>query len=262
MALTPTFFFGHGSPMLTLSKNVYTDAWRAVGQALSLPATKPRAVVCISAHWYTISTGVMVNTAPETIHDFGGFPQALFDIRYPAPGDPILARRIQKLLQPVPVALSTDWGFDHGTWTVLRHVFPNADVPVVQLSIDAHLPAAMHFQIGQRLAELREEGVLLIGSGNVVHNLREYVRNQPDMPPFDWNKAFDLRVRQLLHAGDYQPLIAYEKLGIEARRAVPTPDHYLPLLYVLGSSVKADHLSFPTGGFDGGSMSMMSVRLG
>jgi 4,5-DOPA dioxygenase extradiol len=160
------------------------------------------------------------------------------------------------------VELSTKWGYDHGTWTVMRHIFPNADVPLVQLSIDAHLPAPIHYSIGQRLAALREEGYLIIGSGNLVHNLPRYVRDQLDMPPFEWTRTFDARVRELVLAGDHKPLTEYHKLGPEAALAVPTPDHYLPLLYVLGANHKADKVTFPVEGFDGGSMSMLAVKLG
>jgi len=257
MARTPAIFFGHGSPIITLTRNPYTDAWKSIGHSL----TKPKAIVCVSAHWYVSNTAVLVNTNPETIHDFGGFQKELFDIQYPAPGDPELARRVQKLLAPVPVELSTRWGFDHGTWTVLRHVFPQADVPIVQLSIDAHLPAPFHYDLGQRLAPLREENVMIIGSGNIVHNLMQYHRNQPDFGPFDWAKRFDSRVRSLLMEGDHKMLANYASLGPDALLAVPTPDHYLPLLYVLGAHAKQDKVDFPIGGIDGGSMSMLTVKL-
>ena len=254
--LTPAIFFGHGSPIITLTSNLYTEGWKAIGQSL----TKPKAILCISAHWYTASTGVVVNTAPQTIHDFGYMGQ-LADIRYPAPGDPNLARRVQKLLAPIPVDLSTKWGFDHGTWTVMRHVFPLADVPIVQLSIDAHLAPQFHYQIGQRLAPLREEGIMIVGSGNVVHNQAQFVRNQPTLEAYDWARIFDARLRDLLMAGDHKSLAAYESLGAESKLAIPTPDHYLPLLYVLGASHKQDKVRFPIRGIDGGSMSMLTVKL-
>jgi 4,5-DOPA dioxygenase extradiol len=258
MALTPSIFFGHGSPVLTLTRNPYTDAWKAIGKGLA----KPKGIVCVSAHWFTTNTGVLISEAPETIHDFGGFQKELVDIRYPAPGDPNLARRVQKLLGPVPVELSSKWGFDHGTWTVMRHVFPEADVPIVQLSIDAHLPSQFHYQLGQRLAPLREEGVMIIGSGNVVHNLARYVRNQPLFQPFDWAKRFESRVKSLLVEGEHKPLAEYSTLGPDVLLAVPTPDHYLPLLYVLGAHAKQDKIEMPISGIDGGSMSMLTVKLG
>jgi 4,5-DOPA dioxygenase extradiol len=256
MALTPAIFFGHGSPVFTLTRNPYTEAWRAMGNAL----TKPKAIVCISAHWYTTNTGVLISQSPQTIHDFGGFQQELFDIRYPAPGDPALARRVQKLLAPVPVELSAQWGFDHGTWTVLRHVFPAADVPIIQLSIDAHLPGQFHYDLGQRLAPLREEGYMIIGSGNIVHNLGRYLRDQPG-EAYDWAKRFESRVKSLLVEGDHKMLANYPSLGPDALLAVPTPDHYLPLLYVLGAHSKADKISLPITGVEGGSMSMLTVKL-
>jgi 4,5-DOPA dioxygenase extradiol len=253
----PAVFLGHGTPMNALWHNRFTEGWSALGK--SLP--RPKAVLSISAHWYTYGSALTINTAPKTIHDFGGFPKELFDMRYPAPGDPDLARRVHVLLAPLQTDLTQDWGLDHGTWSVLHHVYPHADVPVVQLSIDGTRPAQFHFDIGRRLAPLREEGVLILGSGNLVHNLRAYARGEA-IPPFKWASAFESRARQLLLAGSHKELIGYENLGFEASLAVPTPDHYFPLLYTLGAGVKGEPLSFPVEGFDGGSMSMLAVRLG
>ena len=202
-----------------------------------------------------------LTAAPETIHDFGGFPQALYDVQYPAPGDPGLARRVHALLAPVETDLSEAWGLDHGTWSVLRHAYPDAEVPVVQLSIDGTRPAAYHYELGRRLAALREEGVLILGSGNIVHNFRAYVPGQ-DVGPYPWAAAFDERVRESVQSGDHAPLIGYEKLGRDAALAVPTPDHYLPLLYVLGAGLPDEAVTFPVDGFEGGSMSMLAVQLG
>jgi len=237
--------------------NHFTEGWSALGK--SLP--RPKAILAVSAHWYTHGSALTVNTAPKTIHDFGGFPQALFDMQYPAPGDPALARRVHTLLAPVPTDLSEDWGLDHGTWSVLHHVYPNADIPVVQLSIDGTRPASFHYDLGKRLAPLRDEGVLILGSGNIVHNLRAYARGQ-NIAPFAWATAFENHVRDSLHSGDHKPLLEYEKLGFESSLAVPTPDHYFPLLYVLGAGLKGEPISFPVEGFDGGSMSMLAVKVG
>jgi 4,5-DOPA dioxygenase extradiol len=197
---------------------------------------------------------------PRTIHDFGGFPRALHEFRYEAPGSPELAARVQALLAPLPVGLDREqWGLDHGTWSVLAHVFPGADVPVVQLSMDETQPAALHHEIGRRLAPLRDEGVLVIGSGNLVHNLHAYAWGRHPAEPFDWAVRFERRVRELIRAGDHGPLVEYEFLGRDAVLAAPTPDHYLPLLYVLGARLPADLASFPVEGIDGGSVSMLSV---
>jgi 4,5-DOPA dioxygenase extradiol len=223
---------------------------------------RPKAILAISAHWFVPGTGVTVSTAPRTIHDFGGFPPELYQVQYPASGDPDLARRVQNLLQPLPVQLDNSWGLDHGTWSVLCHVYPQADIPVVQLSIDEAKPAAFHFDVGRRLAPLREEGILIIGSGNLVHNLHAYAwgRHAPD--PYDWAIRFEDRARELMLAGDSKPLIDYETLGREALLSIPTPDHYLPMLYVLGARQTGDAITFPVEGVDGGSISMLTVQVG
>lgn len=256
--LMPTIFFGHGNPMHAVSNNVYTDGWTTIGA--SLP--RPRAILAVSAHWYIPGCAVTAQAAPPTIHDFGGFPRALYEVTYPAPGSPELARRVQDLLAPLPVALDENWGIDHGTWSVLTHVFPRADIPVVQLAIDERQPPAFHYELGQRLAPLREEGVLVIGSGNLVHNLHAYAWGQHGVQAYDWAVRFEERVRELLLAGNHGPLVAYEELGRDAQLSVPTPDHYLPLLYVLGLRRQEDPVSFPVHGVDGGSVSMLAVRFG
>jgi 4,5-DOPA dioxygenase extradiol len=254
----PTFFFGHGNPMTTLSDNDYTRGWAAVGAEIP----QPKAVLCVSAHWYLPATLVTAMPSPRTIHDFGGFPRELFDINYPAPGYPALADRVQNLLAPISVSSDGRWGLDHGTWTVLRHVFPEANVPVVQLSIDETKPTTFHYEIGKQLAPLRDEGILIIGSGNIVHNLRAYSWDQPDVEPLDWAVRFDRYVRELLLAGEDGPLIDYQKLGKDGLLSAPTPDHFLPLLYITALRRGTEPISFPVEGFDGGSMSMLTVQIG
>jgi 4,5-DOPA dioxygenase extradiol len=219
-------------------------------------------VLCISAHWYLPATLVTGSPAPRTIHDFGGFPRELHEVEYPAPGDPALARQVRELLAPVSVDLDEQWGLDHGTWSVLCHVFPAADVPVIQLSIDETQPAEFHYETAKRLIGLRDEGVLIAGSGNLVHNLHAYAWGRRQVEPLDWGVRFEGRARELLLAGDHAPLIAYETLGRDAALSVPTPDHYLPLLYVIAQEREGDEVSFPVEGFDGGSVSMLSVRIG
>jgi len=254
----PVLFLGHGSPMNALQTNDWTRAWARLGATLP----RPRAVLAISAHWYVADTAVTAMAAPRTIHDFGGFPRELFAVRYPAPGDPALAERVQQLLAPLPVRADHSWGLDHGTWSVLRHLFPRADVPLVQLSIDETQPPAFHHGLGARLRPLRDEGVLLIGSGDVVHNLHTYAWGRHPQEPYEWALRFEAKLRARLLAGDHAPLIDYSSLGNDALLSVPTPEHYLPLLYVLGASVPGEPVSFPVEGMDGGSVSMLAVQLG
>jgi 4,5-DOPA dioxygenase extradiol len=254
----PALFFGHGNPLNALERNAWTDGWSAIGKEIP----RPRAVLAVSAHWYVPGVSVTSMPAPRTIHDFGGFPRELFEVEYPAPGDPDLAARVQKLLAPIPVGLDGRWGLDHGTWSVLCHLFPHADIPVIQLSIDNTQPASFHYDIGKRLAPLRDEGVLIMGSGNLVHNLHAYAWGQRHMEPFDWAVRFEERVHDLLSAHDDGPLIGYEELGRDATLSIPTPDHYLPLLYVLALRRDLERVSFPITGFDGGSISMLAVKIG
>lgn len=256
--LIPAVFFGHGNPMNAVLTNGYTDSWRRIGAQIR----KPKAILAISAHWYVSGTGVTISTVPRTIHDFGGFPPELFQVQYPAPGDPLLARRVQQLLAPMPVTLDDTWGLDHGTWFVLVHAYPEADIPVVQLSINESEPAPFHFDLGRRLAPLREEDVLIIGSGNLAHNLHAYACGRHVPEPFDWAVRFEREARQLMLAGDFEPLVHYEKLGKAALLSIPTPDHYLPLLYVIATRQSGEAITFPVEGVDGGSISMLSVRVG
>jgi 4,5-DOPA dioxygenase extradiol len=254
----PAIFFGHGNPMNALARNPYTEAWRRIGEE----TPRPRAILCVSAHWYLPGTAVTVTTAPRTIHDFGGFPRELYQVQYPAPGDPELARKIQQLLAPLTVTLDESWGLDHGTWSVLCHAYPQADVPVVQLGIDETQPPPFHYAIGRKLAPLRGEGILIVGSGNIVHNLHAYAWGRHVPEPYDWAVRFENRAKELLMAGEHGPLVDYESLGRDALLSIPTPDHYLPLLYVIGARRPDDGVSFPVAGIDGGSVSMLAVRLG
>jgi 4,5-DOPA dioxygenase extradiol len=254
----PAVFFGHGNPMNALQNNLYTDAWRRIGEGMP----KPRAILAISAHWSVPITAVTISAAPRTIHDFGGFPPELYRVQYPAPGDPDLAARVRKMLAPLPVAFDDSWGLDHGTWSVLTHVYPHANIPVVQLSINDTQPASAHFEIGRRLAGLRGEGVLIAGSGSLVHNLHTYAWGRHKAEPYDWATRFENTARDLMLAQDYAPLIEYESLGRDAMLSIPTPEHYLPLLYVLGARQSSDTIAFPVEGVDGGSISMLAVKIG
>lgn len=256
--ILPAIFFGHGNPMNAISSNAYTRAWTRIGETVP----KPKAILSISAHWFVPETGVTISTSPRTIHDFGGFPRELFQVQYPAPGDPALARRVQRLLAPQEVKLDNSWGLDHGTWSVLRHVYPDADIPIVQLSVDESQPAAFHFEIGRKLAPLREDGILIIGSGNLVHNLHTYAWGRQSPEPYDWAIRFENRAKEMMLAGEYKPLIRYETLGPEALLSIPTPDHYLPMLYVLATRQEHETITFPVEGVDGGSISMLTARVG
>jgi 4,5-DOPA dioxygenase extradiol len=254
----PAIFFGHGNPMNALLDNSYTKGWRCIGERTPVP----KAILSISAHWFVPGTSVTISTAPRTIHDFGGFPPELYQVQYTAPGDPDLARHVQKMLAPLPVQLDNSWGLDHGTWSVLRHVYPGADIPVVQLSIDESQPASFHFEIGRKLASLREERILIVGSGNLVHNLHTYAWGHHMPEPYDWAVRFEKEAKQLMLAGEYKRLIDYEKLGRDAMLSIPTPDHYLPLLYVLATRQQGEATTFPIEGVDGGSISMLAVQIG
>lgn len=254
----PALFLGHGNPMYAIQDNRYTQAWAALGK--SLP--RPRAVLCISAHWYLPATLVTSDLHPKTIHDFGGFPPELFDVQYPAPGDPGLAQQVADMLAPEDVALSSDWGLDHGSWSVLRHMYPGADVPIVQLSLNRNREPAWHFDLATRLRDLRDDNVLIVGSGNLVHNLRAFAWGDANVEPPDWAVRFEDLARNFMSAGNFTPLVDYKQLGQDAMLASPTPDHYLPLLYVLAQHQSGDRISYPVEGFDGGTISMLSVQIG
>ena len=251
----PAIFLGHGSPMNAIERNAHTEAWSAIGREHD----RPKAILAISAHWYVRGTAVTAMRNPPTIHDFGGFPAALHAVEYPAPGDPALAARVQSLLAPLDVRMDDEWGLDHGTWSVLCHVYPRADVPIVQLAIDGTRPAQFHYELGQRLAALRDEGIMLVGSGNVVHNLR-VVRWGDGATAYPWALQFNEAVRDFLSRREHAPLVDYHLLGEPAAMSVPTPDHYLPMLYIAGAQRDEDEMSVVTDGIDLASVSMLSFR--
>lgn len=256
----PVIFIGHGSPMNALADNDFTRRLAAWGRELP----RPTAILSVSAHWLSRgATGVGVQQRPKTIHDFGGFPQALFDIDYPAPGHPSLARRAAAAVTQTRVVETGQWGLDHGTWTVLRHLYPKADVPVFQLSIDYDKPAAFHHAVGRDLAALREQGVLVMGSGNVVHNLRATDRGTPDARTATrpWAQSFDDAVKAALAGRDDRALIGYERLA-GAETAVATPDHYFPFLYALGAAAPGERAQTVHEGFQSGTLSMRCIQFG
>lgn len=253
----PAIFFGHGSPMNTLEDNRYTQAWRRIGR--SLP--HPRAILAVSAHWYGRGIAVTAMDSPATIHDFHGFPPELYDVRYRAPGSPALAARVRDLLRPLDVEMNDSWGLDHGTWSVLAHAFPEAEVAVVQLSIDSTQPPRFHYELGRRLAPLRDEGILIVGSGNVVHNLRA-AKWGAGSAPYEWAVRFERAVEDHLARRDHGPLVEYQSLDPEARLSVPTPEHYLPLLYIIGLQQDNESATVLLDGIEMGSMSMLTVAVG
>lgn len=252
----PALFIGHGSPMNVLEDNVHTRTWSALGAAIP----RPRAIVVISAHWTTPGTAVTAMATPRTIHDFMGFPRELYEITYPAPGDPSLAARVQSLLSPIDVQLDTSWGLDHGAWSVLVKMFPAADIPVIQLSLDETQPDSFHVDVGRRLAPLRDEGVLILGSGSVVHNLRTVRWN--DNQPYDWATLFNDTVRDCLLRRDITHLADYAHWGPHAQLSAPTPEHFQPLLVVAGMLQEGEPVSIPTDGVEMGSLSMLSAAFG
>ena len=258
MKRMPAIFFGHGNPMNAIETNRYTEAWGSIGKQIG----KPKGIVMISAHWYPPATLVTASLKPRTIHDFGGFPEPLFAVQYPAPGSRELMERIETVLGGDTVRRDDRWGLDHGTWSVLIHVYPDADVPVVQVSIDETKHPSFHYELGRKLAPLRDEGFMIMGSGNLVHNLHAYAWGRVVEQPYDWATRFETFARQQMTARDHAPLINYETLGRDAMLSVPTPEHYLPLLYVLGSQHDDDEVTFPVEGIDGGSVSMLSVMSG
>lgn len=256
--LQPVFFIGHGSPMNGIEQNTFSNQWKEIGKSIDLPC----AVLVVSAHWLTKGTHVTAMSEPKTIHDFGGFPQELFEVQYPAPGSPFLAEETTRLMTSTNVGLDHDWGLDHGTWTVVRHMFPDANIPVLQLSIDYYKPAQYHYNLAKELYGLRKRGVLIIGSGNMIHNLRMVDWKQLSEPGFgyDWAKTLNETFKKKILSKSHQDLIDYEKFGTAARYAIPTPDHYYPMLYALALMSDKDDISIFNDAYVGGSLTMTSFR--
>lgn len=258
--LMPVLFIGHGSPMNGIEDNEFSRRW--LEMAKSIPT--PSAVLVISAHWLTRGTKITAMNNPRTIHDFGGFPQALFDVQYPAPGDASLAKETVDLIKSTPVELNHDWGLDHGAWTVVRHMYPQANIPVLQLSIDYTKGPQYHYDLSKELYELRKKGVLIIGSGNMVHNLRMVAWDKLDASEYgyDWALTMNTKFKELIGNREHHKLINYESLGKEAMLSIPTPDHYWPLMYALGTSNNKEEISFFNDKAVGGSLTMTSVKFG
>lgn len=256
----PVLFLGHGSPMNAIEENQFVAGFREVSKKIPTP----NAILCVSAHWFTDGTFVTAMEMPKTIHDFYGFPKELFEVQYPAPGNPALAKETAELLAPVLVEEDHSWGLDHGAWSVIRHLYPEADIPVIQLSIDYTKPPQYHFDLAKKLNKLREKGILIIGSGNIVHNLRMIDWRNINTVGSGWDWAIEAREKtnNWLLDGNFQNLIDYQKQGAALQYAVPTPDHYLPLIYTLGLKEKSDEMSLFNDELIGGSLSMTSVRIG
>lgn len=256
----PVLFLGHGSPMNAIEENQFVQGFRNISREIP----KPNAILCISAHWFTNGTFVTAMLNPKTIHDFYGFPKELFEVQYPAPGNPELAKETAELLLPEIVEEDHSWGLDHGAWSVIKHLYPNAEIPVIQLSIDYTKPPQYHFDLAKKLQKLREKGILIIGSGNIVHNLRMVDWKNINTVGAGWDWAVEAREKtnNWLLDGNFQNLIDYQKQGIALQTAVPSPDHYLPLIYSLGLKEKSENLSLFNDELIGGSLSMTSVRIG
>lgn len=254
----PLLFLGHGSPMNAIEENEFVKGFRNIAKEIQ----KPKAIICISAHWETKGTYVTAMKTPRTIHDFGGFPQELFDVQYPAPGSPELAKKTKSLIQKTDVVLDEKWGLDHGSWSVIKHLYPNADVPVIQLSLDYTKPAQYHFELAKELSLLRKKGVLIVGSGNMVHNLGMVAWDKLNGNPYayDWATEANEKMKSLILEGNFQELIDYDKQGKAFDLAIPTPEHYLPLIYIVALKDKSDSTKIFNDQPVGGSLSMTSVK--
>jgi 4,5-DOPA dioxygenase extradiol len=258
--MMPVLFIGHGSPMNGIEDNQFSRQWMNLGKEIP----RPKAVLVVSAHWLTRGTFVTAMERPKTIHDFGGFPQALFEVEYPAPGSPEMAKLTKEVITSTEVGLDHEWGLDHGTWTVVRHMYPDANIPVFQLSIDYYQSPEFHYQLGRELASLREKGVLIVGSGNMVHNLRMVAWDKLNEPEFgfDWALEMNRIFKEKISSRSHQHLIQFRNLGEAGKLAIPTPDHYYPLLYTLGLQGRGEEVSFFNDRAVGGSLTMTSVKIG
>ncbi len=258
-ARMPVLFIGHGSPMNAIEDNEFVREWQKMGSTLP----KPTAILCISAHWETRGTFVTAMEKPITIHDFGGFPRSLFEVQYPAPGNPELAHKTKELIRKTEVSLDNKWGLDHGAWSVIKNLYPQADVSVIEMSLDYCQPARYHYELAKELASLRNKGVLIIGSGNMVHNLRQVVWSRLNDIDFgyDWALEANTKMKELITTGDHEKLIQYTSLGKAFELAIPTPEHYLPLLYVLALQEKDEHTELFNDKAIAGSLTMTSVKL-
>lgn len=256
----PALFLGHGSPMNAIEDNEFVQGFRKIGQTFE----KPKAILVISAHWETRGTFVTAMEHPATIHDFGGFPQALFDVQYPAPGSPSLAQETQRIVTKTEIHLDDKWGLDHGSWSVVKHLYPNADVPIIQMSIDYTQPASYHYEIAQQLAELRKKGVLIIGSGNMVHNLRMVAWDKLNTTgyAYEWASIANDKMKKFIQEGNNQALIDFRQQGKEFDLAIPTPEHYLPLIYTLALQEKNEDLFLFNDNSVAGSLTMTSLKIG
>lgn len=255
----PLLFIGHGSPMNAIEKSVYSEGMKSIAKQLSTP----KAVLFISAHWETRGTFVTAMPHPKTIHDFGGFPRALYEVQYPAPGSPELAQRVQQLVHSVRIELNDDWGLDHGCWSVMKYIFPKADVPIVELSLDYTKPASFHYELAKELLPLRDEGILIIASGNIIHNLREIDWERMDLPNsgYDWANEAHHQMVKMITEGDHQHLIRYDQQGRPFHLSIPTPDHFIPMLYIVALQEKKDRLTFFNDSIVGGSLDMTSLMI-
>ena len=256
----PVLFVGHGSPMYAVEENEFVESWRNLGKELP----KPKAIICISAHWETRGTKVTAMQHPPTLHDFGGFPRELYEVQYPAPGDPDLAKETIRLITGTSVLPDEKWGLDHGTWSVIRRIYPKADIPVIQLSLDYHKSPEEHYNLAKELASFREKGVLIVGSGNIVHNLRHVAWDKPDDEEYghDWAIEANEMIKKLIVENNHKALIDYKTLGVAVQMAVPSPDHYLPLLYALALKKENEELSFFNDKAVMGSLTMTSLKIG
>jgi len=254
----PVLFLGHGNPMNAIEENEFVQGFRKIGQEIQTPS----AILCISAHWETKGTFVTAMSHPRTIHDFGGFPQELFDVQYPAPGSPELAHNVQSIVTKTNVAMDSNWGLDHGAWSVIKHMYPTANIPVIQMSIDYTKPAQYHFELAKELSALRKKGILIVGSGNMIHNLRMVAWDKLNGDPFayDWAIEANQKMKSYILNENFKNLIEYEKQGKAFELAIPTPEHYLPLIYTLALKESSDQIELFNDQPIGGSLSMTSVK--